>query len=130
MLIKIYPIILVLLIAGDLLWLGVFMKSFYQNNLGHLMGNVSWLPAIIFYLLYSFGILFFVVKPGLEFGSLTKVLLYGSLLGLIAYGTYDLTNHATLKNWPLVVTIVDIIWGVVLTTLISVISYYSVKLFI
>lgn len=91
--------------------------SFYQKHIGHLMApSVNFVPAVIFYLLYIVGILAFVVLPALKGGQgLAHVFAFGALLGLVAYGTYDLTNQSTLKSWPTIVTIVDLAWGAFLT---------------
>jgi uncharacterized membrane protein len=79
--------------------------------------------AILFYLLFIAGLLVFAVVPGLKAGSLGKALLLGALFGLLTYATYDLTNLATIKDWPLVVTLVDLVWGVVLATSVTLVSF-------
>jgi uncharacterized membrane protein len=109
--------------AIDMVWLGVVAKRLYQDALSHLLGPVQWGPAILFYLLYIVGIMIFAVHPGLTAGSLSKTVLYGALFGFFAYATYDLTNLATLKGWPLSITLIDICWGVVLTTSVATLSY-------
>lgn len=113
----------------DLVWLGVVMKDFYRANLGHLMGDVVWLPAVIFYVLYATGLAYFAVLPAHESGSLLKAVLLGAALGLFAYGTYDLTNHATLKDWPLAVTVLDIVWGAVISGIVAGGGYLTLRLF-
>ena len=86
-------------------------------------------PAVIFYLLYSLGILVLVVNPSLENSSgLVKVFVLGALLGVVAYATYDLTNQATLKNWPLVVTVIDLVWGGLLTGAVGVFAAWVFKI--
>jgi uncharacterized membrane protein len=85
--------------------------------------NVNWLAAGIFYLLFVLGLVIFVITPALKEESLTKALLFGSLFGLITYATYDLTNLATVKNWPILVTVVDLVWGAVLSASVSVITF-------
>ena len=87
----------------------------------------NWLPAIIFYFLFIAGILVFVVVPGLATNSLKTTLLRAALFGLITYATYDLTNLATVKDWPVLVTIVDMIWGTVLSTAVSFVSFMAGK---
>ena len=84
--------------------------------------KVNWGAAMLFYLLFIVGLLIFVIRPALAAGAPLNALLYGALLGLISYATYDLTNLATLKDWPLVVTIVDLIWGTVLGGVVSYVS--------
>jgi uncharacterized membrane protein len=109
--------------AIDMVWLGVMAKSLYQNKLGYLLGPVQWFPAIVFYLLYIAGILIFATIPALETASLSRALIYGALFGFFAYATYDLTNLATIKGWPLSITLIDILWGVFLTGSVATISY-------
>lgn len=107
----------------DMLWLGLVANSFYQSRLVHLMGPVNWTAAITFYLLYIVGILLFAVLPALESDSFTKAVVLGVLFGFFTYATYDLTNLATLKDWPLAVTLVDIAWGCVLGGSVACCSY-------
>ena len=114
----------------DMIWLGTVATKFYQSQIGFLLGPVNWVAAIVFYLLYIIGILIFAVHPALEAGSLGKAIMFGALFGFFAYATYDLTNLATVKDWPLLVTFVDIVWGVVLTSNVAGISYYLGKTFL
>ncbi len=110
--------------AIDMVWLGLVAKKFYADQLGDLLTkNVNWVAAISFYLLFIFGIIYFAVLPGIEKGSLRTVLMNGALFGGLAYATYDLTNLATLKNWPLPLVFVDIAWGIVLTASVGAASY-------
>jgi len=119
-----YSLTLVAFLGIDAVWLGVIAKNLYKDNLGHLMAaKPSLLPAAIFYLLYVAGIMILAVHPALEKGSLSKAVLLGAVFGGIAYATYDLTNAATLKNWPLKITILDILWGAVLTAVVAAIGY-------
>ncbi len=98
----------------DLLWLGVIAKSFYRDQLGHLMGDINWPAAIIFYLIFLVGLTFFAIAPAAEMQSLARAALLGAAFGFFTYATYDLTNLATLDGWPLPVVIVDIVWGTIL----------------
>jgi len=124
MFVKLYLIALPLFLLVDMLWLGMIAKSFYAKHVGFLMKtDVNWVAAVIFYLLFVVGLVFFVIYPGLEKRSWQYVILAGGLFGLIAYATYDLTNLATLRDWPLIVTLVDLVWGAVLATLVSVLTY-------
>ena len=108
----------------DMIWLGFVAKGFYRNNLGHLLRpDVNWSAALVFYLLYIGGILIFATMPALEKKSLYQAVVLGGLFGFFAYATYDLTNMATLKDWPLNVVIVDIIWGIVLTASVAATSF-------
>jgi uncharacterized membrane protein len=110
--------------AVDMVWLGLIAKPFYAKQIGHMMAaKVRWTPALLFYLLYIAGILFFAVLPALDKGSLGRAVLSGALLGLLAYATYDLTNLATLRDWPLLVTMIDLVWGMVLTGGVAAASY-------
>ena len=113
----------------DLLWLLLFARRMYQNNLGHLLGQTKFMPAVIFYMIYLIGILFFVVNPSLEKGSLFYAIAAGGFLGLLSYGTYDLTNLATIKNWPAIITIIDLIWGTVVTASVSGITVFVAQHF-
>lgn len=98
----------------DLLWLGVVAKEFYRNRLGHLMGDINWVAAIIFYLIFLLGLTYFASYPAALKGSVMTALMLGALFGFFTYATYDLTNLATLKDWPLTIVLVDIVWGTVL----------------
>ena len=125
MFIKLFLIALPVFFAIDLVWLALVAKNFYQQQIGFLMRpNVNWIAAIIFYLLFIAGLVVFVISPAVVKHSWLHALLFGALFGLITYATYDLTNLATLKDWPLLVTIVDLVWGSVLAAAISVITYF------
>jgi len=125
MFIKLYLIALPVFLAIDMIWLGLVAKNFYSKHLGFLMRpDVNWLAAIIFYLIFIIGLVIFVITPAIDKGLWTRALIFGALFGLITYATYDLTNLATLKNWPLIVTIVDLIWGMALSASVSVITYF------
>jgi uncharacterized membrane protein len=115
-----YLVTLAIFFAIDMVWLGVVAKTFYRKHLGYLMApKVVWPAAILFYLLFIAGLVVFAVRPGLAAGGPGKALLLGAFLGLVAYATYDLTNMATVKDWPLVVTVVDLVWGTVLGGLVA-----------
>ena len=128
MFIKLYLITLPIFFGIDIIWLAVVAKNFYSKHLGYLMAsNPNWAAAIIFYLLFIGGLVFFVLSPALEKNSWQHALTAGVLFGLMTYATYDLTNLATIKNWPLIVTIVDLIWGMTLSACVSVASYFLAK---
>ncbi len=116
-----------LLIDG--IWLAVVAKNFYKKHLGYIMAeNPNLIAAGLFYLLYILGITILIVLPSLSADrSLLNVWLISALFGLVAYATYDLTNLATLKDWPLLVTIVDLIWGTILTSSIATITFAIMK---
>jgi len=125
---KLYLASLVVFFAVDMVWLGLVASSFYKKHLGYLMApTINWYAAIIFYLLFILGILVFVVLPGVKENSLLNTILRALLFGLITYATYDLTNLATIKDWPLTVTLVDLAWGMVLSTIVSVSGFYVAK---
>lgn len=124
MFIKLYAIALPVFFAIDMIWLGLVAKDFYRNQIGFLLKpDVNWVAAILFYLLFIGGLILFVIEPAMTKNSLVHALVFGALFGLITYATYDLTNLATMKDWPLLVTIVDLIWGSVLASSVSVITY-------
>jgi uncharacterized membrane protein len=123
---KIYVSALVGFLAIDMVWLGIVARGFYRRQLGFLLADeVNWWAAGSFYLLFVGGVLVFAVAPGLQASSLPRTLLLGGLLGLVTYGTYDLTNLATVRSWPLVVTVVDLAWGTVLAAAVSGIGYLA-----
>lgn len=125
MFIKLYLIALPVFFAIDMIWLGLVAKNFYKSQIGFLMKtDINWTAAILFYLLFIVGLVLFVIAPAVEKGSWMYALLFGALFGFITYATYDLTNLATLKDWPLLVTIVDLAWGATLGALVSVITYF------
>lgn len=122
---RLFLIALPVFFVIDMIWLVLVAKNFYQQQIGFLMKpDVNWLAAIIFYLLFIVGLVVFVISPAVEKNSWIHALLYGAFFGLITYATYDLTNLATLKDWPVLVTVVDLIWGTVLAASVSVISYF------
>ncbi len=114
----------------DMVWLGLVASKFYKSQIGFLLGPVNWTAAIIFYLLYIVGIIIFAVYPALQSDSFGKAVMLGALFGFFAYATYDFTNLATLKDWPVLVTIVDVAWGTVLTGSVAAVSYYLAKTFV
>lgn len=108
----------------DMIWLVLVARKFYARHLGYIMRtDVMWIPAIIFYLIFLAGLVVFVITPAIEKHSWTNALLFGALFGLVSYATYDLTNLATLRDWPVIVTIVDLIWGSVLSGSVALITY-------
>jgi uncharacterized membrane protein len=125
---KLYLATLLAFFAIDMIWLVLVARGFYQQHLGFLLRpSPNWYAAIVFYLLFIAGLLVFVVVPGLQASSVRKVLLLGAFFGLITYATYDLTNLATVKDWPLIVTVVDLIWGAVLSASVSCAGYLAGK---
>lgn len=125
---KLYAIALPVFFAIDMAWLGLIAKNLYAKQIGGLLKeNVNWIAAIIFYLIFIAGLVLFVILPAVEKGSWSHAMLYGALFGFVCYATYDLTNLAVAKDWPIFITIVDLIWGAVLATSVSTITYYITK---
>ncbi|GAB2184023.1 DUF2177 family protein [Roseibium sp. LAB1] len=103
-------------LAVDYVWLTQVSTRFYIDRIGHLMmerPNIA--AASVFYLFYVVGIVIFAVLPALKAESLATAILMGALFGLFTYGTYDVTNYATLRDWPISVVLVDVAWGTVLS---------------
>jgi uncharacterized membrane protein len=121
----VYAVTLPIFFAIDLVWLGVVAKGFYRQHLGHLLSDqVNWGAAILFYLVFIAGIVLFAVKPALEAQNAMRALAYGALFGFFTYATYDLTNQATMRDWPVLVTVVDLAWGAVLSGSVAYLSYH------
>ncbi len=111
-----YAVTALTFLAIDFVWLSQIAKSFYFDRLGPLLlEKPNLLAATAFYTVYVVGIMIFAVAPALRGESAATALIYGALFGFFAYATYDMTNYATLKNWSLTVSIVDTLWGTVLT---------------
>lgn len=107
-----YVAALLVFFLADMVWLGTMVSRLYRPALGDLLlSDVNMPPAILFYLLYPIGLVIFAIVPALRSGSVTTALLFGALFGFFTYGTYDLTNQATLRNWSTTVTIADMAWG-------------------
>lgn len=122
--IKMYVIAFIIFLVIDAIWLGLVAPKFYKSQIGHLMSErPNFIAAGVFYLVFIIGVVYFVVNPAIEAQSLTKALVAGMLFGFITYATYDLTNLATLKDWPITVTIVDLLWGTSLSTIMGVSTY-------
>ncbi|CAN5120095.1 DUF2177 family protein [soil metagenome] len=111
-----YFLTLVVFLALDLLWLGVVAKKFYRDALSKLLSDKpNWTAAIIFYFLFIVGVFVFAIVPAIEQYDVWGAIKLGALFGFFTYATYDLTNLALLKDWPMKIVIVDIIWGTFLT---------------
>lgn len=122
-----YALVTFLILDG--LWLGLIAKGFYQKHLGYIMGPVNWYAAGIFYLLFIAGITLFVTNPAMNSGAtIAKVFGLGFVFGLICYATYDLTNQATLKNWPMIVTLADLAWGGLITGTVSAVTVWLLRM--
>lgn len=123
--IKLYLIALPIFFLIDMTWLGLVATSFYKSQIGFLMKtDINWTAAVIFYLLFIVGLVIFAIEPAVSRSSWTHALIFGALFGFFTYATYDLTNLATLKDWPLFVSLVDMTWGTVLGASVSLVTYY------
>lgn len=125
---KLYFITLFMFLGIDSLWLGLVAPEFYRAQIGHLMAATPNLAAAgVFYTLFTGVLVYFVVEPGVGAGTIRDVLVRGAAFGLVTYGTYDLTNLATLRGWPLPVTVADMVWGTILTAITAAVSVWAGK---
>lgn len=125
-----FAVTFVVFMGIDLVWLGFVAKNIYSKYLGYLMApNVNWLAALVFYVIFIIGILYFVIAPSLVDRDFTQLVIRAMLFGFMTYATYDLTNLATVRDWPITITIIDLIWGTTLSTSVSVISYLIITNF-
>ena len=121
---KLYFLTLIIFLGIDSIWLALIAPKFYRSQIGHLMADKANLSAaFIFYLLFIGVLVYFVVAPGRSL-PMREVVLRGALFGLVTYATYDLTNFATLRDWPLLVTVVDLMWGIFLTAATSALAVW------
>ncbi|WP_394191162.1 DUF2177 family protein [Paenisporosarcina quisquiliarum] len=124
---KIYGLTLVVFFLVDIVWLAFISTKLYEDQIGFLLkDDVNWLAAALFYLLYIAGLVFFVIRPSIEQKSVRYALLAGGFFGLVTYATYDLTNLATLSDWPIFITVVDLLWGTFLNAATAAITVYLV----
>ncbi|MFP4178035.1 MAG: DUF2177 family protein, partial [Acholeplasmataceae bacterium] len=106
---KLYGIAFIVFFVIDLIWLGIIARNIYQKQIGHLLkADVNWVAAMVFYALFVAALVIFALIPAVDQGMISHAILYGALFGFITYATYDLTNLATLKDWPLTITIIDL----------------------
>jgi len=124
-----YIVSLLLLVVLDAIWLKFIIKGFVKEHIGHLMADsVKMGPVIFFYPLYALGITILIVFPAIHGETeLWRTFIFGALLGTISYGAYDLTNFATLKNWSLKMTVVDMAWGTFITGVVSLATFWMVS---
>lgn len=132
MFLKLYLITFLAFLGIDSLWLGVVAPAFYRSQIGFIMADEpNFIAAALFYLIFIFGMVYFVVEPCVRKGkTLSQTALRGAIFGLVTYATYDLTNHATLANWPVLMTVVDMTWGTTLSTLVTLVSVWVGKRFV
>lgn len=122
--VKLYLVSFIVFFAIDLIWLGVIAKNLYREQIGFLMADeIRWGAALLFYCLYLIGLVFFAVLPAFQQNDWSRALLNGALFGLICYATYDLTNLATLKGWPIKIVVYDLIWGTFISAATALIAY-------
>jgi uncharacterized membrane protein len=121
---KLYAVTVPVFFAIDLIWLGFIARNLYRDSLGHLMSpTVNWTAAIVFYLMFIIGILIFSVVPALKREALVWAAVYGGLFGFFTYATYELTNLATMRDWPMKLVFVDTLWGIVLCSAVASVSF-------
>ncbi|CAJ0849734.1 hypothetical protein AMST5_00167 [freshwater sediment metagenome] len=112
----------------DAIWLSTMAERLYRPQLGDLLADeFRPYPAFVFYALYLFGVVYFAVAPALRNGGWRNAALNGALFGLVAYGTYDLTNQATLRHWPVLVTALDMIWGAFISAVAAVAGHAAAR---
>lgn len=129
--VKMYIISVTVFLLIDALWLGLIARKVYAKYLGYIMTkDIVWLAAVVFYLIFVAGLLFFVIDPAIKYQSIKYAIAAGAFFGFIAYATYDLTNMATIQGWPLIVTVIDLIWGAFLSSATSAISFILINRFI
>lgn len=122
--IAIYATGLISFLALDAVWLSLMVPRLYKPAMGELIADpFQPLPAVVFYLIYAAGLAYFAIQPALVSGKGSTALIAGALLGLVAYATYDLTNQATIRAWPVMITAVDLVWGTVASGLAALIGY-------
>jgi uncharacterized membrane protein len=120
----------VVFLGVDAVWLMLAAQRLYRPLIGDmLLERFNLLPALLFYIIYISGIVIFAVSPAFNTGRWTTATLHGALLGFFAYATYDLTNQATLRNWPVTVTIADLCWGTTLTAFAATAGYVTGRVF-
>lgn len=126
----VYLISVPVFFAIDMVWLGLIAVQFYQKHLGYILGPVKWSVAISFYLIFLIGLTIFAIAPALTAHNIKTALIYGALFGFFTYATYDLTNWATVRDWPWIVVVVDILWGSVLSAAVASVTYWIATHFV
>ncbi|MCZ7853360.1 MULTISPECIES: DUF2177 family protein [Agrobacterium] len=119
-----YLVTLVAFLVIDFIWLSTMASRLYRPAIGDLLAdNFRLAPAVVFYLIYAAGLTFLAVRPAFQTGEWTTALLYGAVVGFMAYATYDLTNQATLKSWSTTLTVADLLWGTFVSAAAATIGY-------
>jgi uncharacterized membrane protein len=125
-----YAAAAVVFLGLDFVWLGLIAKSAYRSWIGHLMRDeIHVVAAVLFYLVYVVGLVIFAIAPALKDTAWQTAALYGAMFGFFAYGTYELTNYATLKDWPFAMVAVDMAWGTVLSAIAAAAGYAAARQF-
>lgn len=125
---RLYIITFLVFLAIDAFWLGLVAPSFYRSQIGYIMADQpNFVAAGLFYLLFIYGMVVFIVEPGVREWTLLQSVSRGALFGLVTYATYDLTNLATLEGWPILVTVVDLAWGIFLSAAVTWVSVWAGK---
>jgi uncharacterized membrane protein len=119
----------VVFLVIDYIWLGYVMKDYFQTQLAHLMADeVNFGIAALFYIFYAAGVVYLCVMPALSDGDWSKALINGAIIGFLSYGAYDVTNAATLRDWPMMMSVIDVAWGTALTALSATAGYFAVTM--
>ena len=128
--IRIYFVTLFSFLALDSVWLGYISPAFYQQYIGHLLAqDPNFVAAGLFYLIFIGGLVYFAVAPGVESGSIRLGAIRGAVYGLTTYATFDLTSHAVFRDWPAIVTVIDLIWGTALSSASAFVAIFLHKKF-
>jgi len=118
-------------IVIDLIWLGLVAPKLYDHYIGqYLAENPKMIAAVVFYFLYVVGLVYFVVAPALDGGSLSQAAIDGALLGALAYMTFEMTSYAVIKDWPFAIVVIDIVWGTLLTSAVAAATYAIASRFV
>jgi len=125
-----YGTTLVIFLGIDAIWLTTMSQRLYRTYLGDVLAQtVNVVPAVLFYLIYVAGIIIFATAPAFSTGRWTTAALFGALYGFFAYATYDLTNHATIRDWPAIITVADICWGSALSATAAALGFVVTRYF-
>ncbi|GAM16060.1 DUF2177 family protein [Mesobacillus selenatarsenatis] len=128
---KIYGITFLIFLVLDSVWLGLISPSLYKEQIGHLLApEVNWIAAALFYILFIAGLVYFAVKPAIQGDSWKTAVKNGAFFGLVCYATYDLTNQATIRDWPLMITAIDLMWGTFICGISSLLSFFTARRFV
>lgn len=123
-----FSVMLIVFLGIDMVWLTLIAQEMYAKALAHLMADqVNFVAAFIFYLLFVLAMQVFVLEPALQHKNLRSLLTHAALFGLVTYATYDLTNLATLKDWPILLTMIDLVWGMFVSISVALITYFIFK---